>query len=76
MTKPANPYAYPGHTYEANGHAVYQEGMTLRDHFAGQALSGLLAGQAREISIGNLNEIPMEAYLIADAMLAEREKSK
>ncbi len=45
-------------------------GMPLRDYFAGQALTGLLAhasGEAPESS-------PSMAYKLADAMLAEREK--
>jgi hypothetical protein len=73
MTKPANPYAYPGHTYEANGHAIYQEGMTLRDHFAGQAL--VFIGSSN-IQIFPINPIKIAewAYEIADAMLAERAK--
>lgn len=44
-------------------------GMTLRDWFAGQALVGGMAGVA-----GDPAEFAEEAYAIADAMLAEREK--
>ena len=47
-----------------------RSGMSLRDYFAGQALTGLLAhasGEAPESS-------PSMAYKLADAMLAEREK--
>ena len=54
----SNPYAFSGPTYEANGHATYQEGMTLRDYFAGQALA---AGAN-----------PHHAYQQADSMLALR----
>lgn len=46
-----------------------RSGMSLRDYFAGQALTGLLAhasGEAPESS-------PSMAYKLADAMLAERE---
>lgn len=52
------------------------DGMTLRDWFAGQALVGLATlflqahGTVGEIYKGNA-EI---AYMMADAMLAEREK--
>lgn len=52
-----------------------QPGMTLRDWFAGQALSGILAfhtaDTARQI---NAKDAALAAYVYADAMLAEREK--
>lgn len=48
----------------------HSEGMTLREWFAGQALPGLLAGQYRNRSDYNLNDLPAEAYRIADAMIA------
>ena len=44
------------------------EGMTLRDWFAGQALSGLISAGVPTKHIGN------EAYEIADAMLAARSR--
>jgi hypothetical protein len=44
-------------------------GMTLRDWFAGQALMGKLA-YCDEVRIGLVAE---EAYMYADAMLAQRE---
>lgn len=44
--------------------------IALRDYFAGQALVGLLADP--ELS----ETIIADAYRIADAMLAEREKGK
>ena len=52
---------------------VFQEGMTLRDYFAGQALVGILAGRFWEVvSISDCPEAC--AYRMADAMLAERAK--
>lgn len=48
-------------------------GMSLRDYFAAKALNGLLAGQFRDTGSLNLNELPEEAYRIADAMIAARE---
>ena len=52
-----------------------QPGMSLRDYFAGQALAGILldAGTARQVED---HTIAKSAYRLADAMLAEREKSK
>lgn len=46
-------------------------GMSLRDYFAGQALTGILravSGAREPIGVAEL------AYKMADAMLAEREK--
>lgn len=79
--KPKNPQAYP-----SLGNVGYQsewqteEGMTLRDYFAGQALVGMLS----LMTIEHLNEVtsPKEmrtdlasaVYLFADAMLKEREE--
>jgi len=49
----------------------HQPGMTLRDYFAGQYLTGA-------ISIGNIgfNEIAKRAYEMADLMIAERDKDE
>ena len=50
--------------------------MTLRDWFAGQALTGLLAsGQWNNSGAGFEDFIAIHAGNIADAMLAERTKS-
>jgi hypothetical protein len=62
-----NPYAFPAKPYEANGHITYQEGMTLRDWFAGQLISGIMARQYSEPT-----RHAAIAYEYADAMLAER----
>lgn len=52
--------------------AAYQyPGMTLRDWFAGQALVGLLAHASGE----DPHKSPAMAFTLADAMLAEREKT-
>lgn len=49
-------------------------GMTLRDYFAGQALTTMTA--APDYSKGPCNAAMAErAYIIADAMLAERGKT-
>ena len=49
------------------------EGMTLRDYFAGQALTGMLAGR---LFLSDKNLIPREAYIFADDLIAERDKTK
>jgi hypothetical protein len=57
-----------------------QDGMTLRDWFAGQALAGMLAYSHVNPQRGNYHEncsvegAAEDAYRYADAMLAEREK--
>ena len=50
----------------------HQEGMTLRDWFAGQALQGILANP--ESAIMPPEEYAHEAYYQAAAMLAERDR--
>ena len=56
-SQPLNPYS--------------QQGMTLRDWFAGQALTGLLAGGTPD----DAHVVARCAYFVADAMLAERLKT-
>lgn len=71
MTKPHNPSAFP-HLVPHNPDFAYSAtGMTLRDWFAGQALTGLLAGRQPN------NAYPAEhiaetSYAMADVMLAAR----
>ena len=50
---------------------INHPGMTLRDWFAGQALSGLLGGVP--VSHLSFKNIGSEAYAYADAMIAARE---
>lgn len=76
-TKPPNPQAFPRPMfYEPRREEVVDfgdGGMSLRDHFAGQALLGL-------ITHGNVeenwteDEVARAAYNYADAMLLERTK--
>jgi hypothetical protein len=47
------------------------DGMTLRDYFAGQALAGLLAGRYSE---SEDTDVARWSYKAADAVLAAREK--
>jgi hypothetical protein len=58
--------AFPRHGYNSN------DGMTLRDWFAGQALQGLLAcGEAHDEHTDSVTA--GAAYKMADAMLKARE---
>ena len=55
-----------------NGHIEYgSNGMTLRDWFAGQALTGLLSDSNAR---GSKSLYVKDAYDLADAMLAFRER--
>ena len=45
-------------------------GMTLRDHFAGLAMQGMVS------TSNNMNNIAKTAYDMADAMLEERNKGE
>lgn len=51
-----------------------QSGMSIRDWFAGQALAGVLARD--DLAVGEIRGIVIGAYMVADAMLAEREKEQ
>jgi hypothetical protein len=50
------------------------DGMTLRDYFAGQAMLGLLSANTPTPTDDPHRVIAIGAYLVADAMLAERER--
>lgn len=55
-----------------------REGMSLRDWFAGQALTVMLASNMEPKVDGNdytpSERLAKQSYMIADAMLAERSK--
>lgn len=64
--------AYPGkHTY-IDGMPASYEGMTLRDHFAAQSVSGVIAAHAAIQGSYQADEVAREAYQIADAMLIRK----
>jgi hypothetical protein len=60
-----NPYAFPALT-ESDEY----NGMTMRDYFAAQALYPIVALLGRDV--GTADALAMEAYTVADAMLAAR----
>lgn len=64
--------AYPVLTPDMNLGDTAGPGMTLRDYFAGQALAGMCASK-----IAERNKSPKMAtmsYMLADAMIKEREE--
>lgn len=76
--KPENPNAFPTmeHGFDRVGSPTVStyEGMTLRDYFAAKAMNGCLNSSIKfpntKQDIKSLSEI---AYIIADAMLNQRE---
>lgn len=86
MSEIENPPAFPSGTLlDRNGEIVFGEyGMSLRDWLAGQAIAGGLARQSLpegdltklfgeyRVNIKREEIIAVDAYRIADAMLAER----
>ena len=76
--------AFPAPAYAAN---ITDKGMTLRDYFAGQALTSVLdssgdlhayydyvAGSKGDNNIPSPRAMAKYSYELADAMLAEREE--
>jgi len=53
----------------------FNEGMSLRDWFAGQALT-IARDNCRQRGVDTAGNVAIGAYAIADAMLAEREKTR
>lgn len=66
--------AFPSHG--TMGEVNYQ-GMSLRDWFAGMAMQGLLAapvGKVVDPARANETDIAREAFILAEAMIAEMTK--
>lgn len=65
--------AFPSHGTMGE---VTQDGMTLRDYFAAQALAGMMSRHAAgQGAVGWQEHAAWDAYSIANAMLAERGKA-
>ena len=71
---PSTPDPSSGNPHPAVTEGAGYSGMTIRDYFAGQALTGILASYADINNICGATECAIEAYNRADAMLREREK--
>lgn len=72
-----NPPAFPSQGFGSDGLPMESPsyGMSLRDWFAGQALTGALAGGEYAISGGTEEHIAALAYNFADAMITARTES-
>ena len=66
---PAYPAHCPAHEDYPDYYAQGMAGMTLRDHFAGLAMQAIVTAQP---TCGDRPRIAKGAYMMADAMLAER----
>lgn len=59
-----------------HGHGMHkQDGMSLRDYFAGQTLSGWLASMT-DVDCPQIDRVAAFSYEVADAMLAARKGKK
>jgi hypothetical protein len=68
--------AFPRPASEAYPKYGQQDGMTLRDWFAGQALAGILINYTTQKFGVKDSDVAQHAYIFADAMLAERAKGQ
>jgi|SanBayMetagenome_1026888.scaffolds.fasta_scaffold133925_3 hypothetical protein len=64
--------AFP--TLADNGHAMNQDGMTLRDWFAGKALMGMMASRNPNSPRFHPDDDAAYVYAVAEALLRERSK--
>jgi hypothetical protein len=74
-----NPPAFPLHNHGVQTLGMHISGMTLRDYFAAQALTGaqiwdaVINGQNAQFSQGT-EKLAEVAYAVADAMLKARKQ--
>ena len=71
MPKPNDMPAFPSHGSMGE---VCQEGMTLRDWFAGQIIMGNIARAKPGYEFSSNKELAKLSYEMADAMLKAREE--
>jgi len=71
MSKETGGYAFPTTKRDAKRGLG---GMTLRDYFAGQALNGIIPRGGIRVDRTTIIEAHEVAYLVADAMIMERNK--
>ena len=75
MTDKTGGPAFPTDNAHQNGPNTFHfEGMTLRDYFAAKAMQGLLAGLLADRMDVKWQNIAIDAYRQADAMMKAREQ--
>lgn len=65
--------AFPRISQSPSPYRTEMDGMSLRDYFAGQAVHGLMIDRPLECPF---SDVAAQAYEVADAMIAERERGK
>jgi hypothetical protein len=55
---------------QSTDHTIGWDGMSLRDYFAAKAMQAMLANHGNQ----NYDSCAQQAYMMADAMIEEREK--
>lgn len=74
--KPSMPVCYEmDEALDGHQPKIYRSGLTKREHFAGLAMQGCAAAFKRCILGGDFNTIAITSCQMADALLAELEKS-
>jgi hypothetical protein len=78
VSKPDNQPAFPSSVAVGHSGDVYQGqffGMTLRDYFAGRAIPAIIkATSSGRHMAGSIEQMAIDAYDLADAMLTARQK--
>lgn len=74
MSKDTGGPAFPFEFKHDRVNAWQHEGMTLRDYFAAKAMQGLMANPREEVCSMTYAESAVYSYVMADAMLTERNK--
>ena len=69
-----NPPAFPTTMHNYGDGKYASHGMTLRDYFAAKAMQGLLAGLLADGQDLKWDQVAIDSYRQADAMLKAREK--
>jgi hypothetical protein len=68
----ANELAFP--SYFDNGDESYANGLTKREWFAGMAMQGIVSNSRFDETVP-ASKLAQHAFMVADAMLAEDDKS-
>ena len=69
-----NPPAFPVQSIYIEDQETNSRGMTLRDYFAARAMQGLLAGLLADGQDLKWDQVAIDSYRQADAMLKAREQ--
>ncbi|WP_312999675.1 hypothetical protein [Leclercia sp.] len=58
------------------GHGFTDAGMSMRDYFAAKAMAAMLSAPIGKFSHDNGQKAAIDAYIMADSMIAERDKKE